>query len=91
MIRFLSKKIERIKKENLKDYFNLLLSIYNADLNFERDYNLYSSQIFQINSLIDLFKFAENEDDLVKKMQTFINYTKELKLCNDEIDRLKNY
>ena len=32
----LSKKIGEIRNEKLKEYFNLLLSIYNDDLNFER-------------------------------------------------------
>ena len=83
----LSKNIEKIKKEKLNDYFGLLSLIYNEDLNFERDYNLYSSQIFQFKSIIDLFTFAQNEDDFGKKMQTFINYTvEELKLSDNKID-----
>ena len=91
----LTKKIGAIRNEKLKEYFNLLLSIYNEDLNFERDYNLYSSQIFQLKSIIDLFIIVENEDDLGDKMQTFISFMEEeLKLSinggEDGVEKLLN-
>ena len=68
------KLVKKITKDKIKQYFQLLLAIYNDAYKFEMDFNLYGTQIFQIKSTIDLFEFVEKNDDFGEKMEEYINF-----------------